>query len=65
MDPDVVVYRNKKNIDKYYKLNTKKVNRLAWKSKISITEGIRRTGNWLIKNKHNFTKNNLNYHHKK
>ena len=51
--------------DKYYKLNTKKVNRLAWKSKISITEGIRRTGNWLIKNKHNFTKNNLNYNHKK
>ena len=51
--------------DKYYKLDIKKISKLGWKSKISIINGIKRTGNWIINNKYKFIQNNLNYQHKK
>tara|TARA_B100001059_G_C17829509_1_gene583644 strand:+ start:1542 stop:2522 length:981 start_codon:yes stop_codon:yes gene_type:complete len=51
--------------DKFYKLDTKKTQKLGWNSKISLYEGIKKTGDWLIKNKNKFTKSELNYLHKK
>ncbi len=51
--------------DKFYKLDIKKVQKLGWNSKISLYEGVKKTGDWLIKNKNKFTKDELNYLHKK
>ena len=39
--------------------------KLGWNSKISLYAGIKKTGDWLIKNKNKFIKNELNYLHKK
>ena len=51
--------------DKFYKLDIKKIEKLGWNSKISLYAGIKKTGDWLIKNKNKFIKNELNYLHKK
>ena len=51
--------------DKFYKLDIKKIEKLGWNSKISLYAGIKKTGDWLIKNKNKFTKDELNYLHKK
>ena len=34
--------------DQFYKLSSKKIKKFGWKAKISLTEGIKKTGNWLI-----------------
>ena len=36
--------------DKFYKLNSSKVKKIRWKATISLEKGIKKTGNWLIKN---------------
>ena len=51
--------------DKFYKLHTKKIEKLGWKSKISLDEGLEKTRKWLIKNKNKFSINDLKYQHKK
>lgn len=51
--------------DKFYKLKTEKIKKLGWKPKISLEEGIKRTGDWLKKNNKNFLKKDLIYIHKK
>ena len=61
----VVNSKDRVGKDKYYKLKISKIEKIGWKSKISLHKGIKRTGDWLIKNKNKFTKNELNYFHKK
>ena len=51
--------------DKFYKLQTKKIEKFGWKSKVSLEEGIKKTGNWLRENNKNFTNYDLFYWHKK
>tara|TARA_Y100000996_G_C22526391_1_gene644585 strand:- start:484 stop:1464 length:981 start_codon:yes stop_codon:yes gene_type:complete len=51
--------------DKFYKLNSSKVKKIRWKATISLENGIKKTGNWLIKNNKKFKKKELTYLHKK
>jgi dTDP-glucose 4,6-dehydratase len=51
--------------DKFYKLKTKKIEKFGWKAKVTLDDGIRRTGAWLKKNKKNFSNYDLFYQHKK
>jgi len=51
--------------DKFYKLQTKKIEKFGWKTKVSLEQGIKKTGNWLKKNNKNFTNSDLFYRHKK
>ena len=51
--------------DKFYKLKTKKIEKYGWKPKITLDEGIKRTGVWLINNNKKFFKTDLIYKHKK
>ena len=51
--------------DKFYKLSSKKIKKIGWKEKISLIEGIKITGDWLLKNNNKFNKKELNYLHKK
>ena len=50
--------------DKFYKLQTKKIEKFGWKTKVSLEEGIKKTGNWLKENNKNFTNYDLFYRHK-
>ena len=47
------------------KLNTKKIEKFGWKTKISLDEGIKKTGIWIIENNKKFISSDLFYKHKK
>ena len=51
--------------DKFYKLNSSKDKKIGWKPTIPLTSGIKKTGNWVIKNNNKFTKKELIFLHKK
>ncbi len=63
---DLVIHtKDRIGKDKFYKLNSNKIKKIGWKSKISLSEGIKLTGDWLIKNNNKFNKKELHYTHKK
>ncbi len=51
--------------DKFYKLKTKKIEKLGWKTNISLEQGIKKTGIWIEENNKRFVNNDLFYRHKK
>tara|TARA_B100000768_G_scaffold172376_1_gene180549 strand:+ start:327 stop:1307 length:981 start_codon:yes stop_codon:yes gene_type:complete len=51
--------------DKFYKLSSKKIEKIGWKAQILLEEGIKKTGDWILRNNSKFTKLDLKYIHKK
>ena len=50
--------------DLNYHLDSSKIKKLGWRSKISLADGIIRTLNWVEKNFNNFKSSDLKYIHR-
>lgn len=51
--------------DSYYKLDSNKIKKLGWKTKVSLKSGIKRVIDWYNLNQKKFTKKDFVYIHKK
>ena len=56
---------DRKGKDGFYKLNSSKIKKLGWKTKINLNSGIKKVISWYKINKKNFKEKDYIYVHKK